>query len=86
MKTGMMWLDNTDRAKKCTGIKVREAAARYRMKYGFWPNTCNVHPSMMDGAEMVVEPIHENGGRIVVRPWRVILPGNLWIGMEEAGA
>ena len=71
MNTGMMWLDNS---KSTLSEKILKAAQYYRIKYGRVPDTCVVHPSMLVGQEF--DPAH-------VKSARYILPGNLWIGVQE---
>ena len=74
MNTGMLWFDNDPK----TGLtaKIERAANYYRRKYGRDPNLCLIHPSMMD-------PENPENGKITVRPYRPVLPGHLWIGIEE---
>ena len=74
MITGMMWLDNDPKTPLVE--KVQRAAEYYRNKYGRAPDVCMVHPSML------AEP-QAQAGRVVVRPLRSVLPGHLWIGVEE---
>jgi hypothetical protein len=73
MFTGMMWFDNDP--KTTLADKVQRAAEYYKSKYGLTANICMVNPNMMP------EEAHE--GRITVRPLRFVLPGHLWIGVEE---
>jgi hypothetical protein len=74
MKTGMMWFDNDPR--RSLAEKVAKAADYFREKYQLAPNTCMVHPSML--AEHTFR-----AGNVEVRPLRGVLPGHLWIGVEE---
>lgn len=74
MNVGMLWFDNDP--KKTLTAKIIDAADYYRQKYGgVVPNMCLVNPGMT-GVELKV-------GRVTVRPLRSILPGHLWIGVEE---
>jgi len=75
MDIGMMWFDPDP--KTALDEKVLRAAAYFRAKYGKPPNACRVNPAMMTDAERVAGPV-------TVRPWRSILPGTLWIGVEES--
>lgn len=74
MKIGMLWFDND--ANTGLAAKIERAAAYYRTKYGRDPDLCLIHPSMAEeGIQMV--------RKITVRPFRLVLPGHLWIGIEE---
>jgi len=74
MNVGMLWFDNDP--KTALTVKVARAVDYYRHKYGREPNVCLIHPSMME---------KENPGaeKVTVRPYRPVLPGHLWIGVEE---
>ncbi len=74
MNSGMMWFDNDKTAS--LAVKLDRAVDYYRQKYGRMPNLCLVHPSAV--GELAVE------GPITVRPYRPVLPGHLWIGVEDA--
>ena len=74
MNTGMLWFDNDPK----TGLnaKIERAVDYYRQKYGRDPNVCLIHPSMVDD--------NRSGTlKITVRPYRPVLPGHLWIGIED---
>lgn len=77
MNTGMLWFDNSQAP---LAEKVAKAAAYFLKKYGRSPDLCLVHPSMSDKRAYIEGT---NGGRINIRPYRPILPGHLWIGVEE---
>lgn len=74
MQTGMLWFDNDP--KTALTAKVERAANYYRQKYGHAPDLCLVHPSMAD-KEIAA-------GKIIVRPYRPVLPGHFWLGMDDA--
>lgn len=74
MNTGMLWYDNNPRT--TLAAKVIRAVEYYTHKYGRVPNTCLVNPSML-------EKDSNDIGAITVRPYRPVLPGHLWIGIEE---
>jgi hypothetical protein len=76
MMTGMLWFDNDP--KTALTVKVDRAVEYYRQKYGHRPDLCLVHPSMLTG-----DLAGPDG--IVIRPYRAVLPGHLWIGKEEHG-
>ena len=82
MNTGMLWFDNDP--KTALSAKIERAVEYYRHKYGRDPNLCLIHPTMLEN------PANEGGagekptiGKITVRPYRPVLPGHLWIGIEE---
>lgn len=73
MTTGMLWFDNSPTA---LSAKIRKAADYYQKKYGQAPALCLVHPSMLKDAKL-------EGVEIVVRPYRPVLPGHIWLGIED---
>jgi len=74
MNTGLLWFDNSnDSLEK----KIQKAAEYYHKKYGRLPDLCLVHPSMLKDAKQDEEK------KIVVRPYRPVLPGHIWIGIED---
>jgi hypothetical protein len=79
MNVGMLWFDND--SKTALTAKVERAADYYRHKYGFAADLCLVHPTMM--VEPRPEIVESRGGKVAVRPNRAILPGHLWIGVED---
>jgi hypothetical protein len=79
MNVGMLWFDNDKQT--ALMLKVERAADYYRQKYGLVPDLCLVHPSML--VEPRPELIEGRSGKVAVRANRAILPGHLWIGVEE---
>ena len=79
MDVGMLWFDNDPRT--ALTVKVERAADYYRHKYGRLPDLCLVHPSML--VKPQAGAVKGRGGKVVIRPNRQILPGHLWIGIEE---
>ena len=75
MHTGMLWFDNSQTA---LTIKIQKAVDYYHKKYGRSPDLCLVHPSMMDKNQRQLEI-----DRMTVRPYRPVLPGHIWIGIED---
>ncbi len=74
MNIGMMWFDNDP--KTALTAKIERAAEFYRSKYGRIPNLCLVNPkSMTEDISM--------SGNIAVRSQTMVLPGHLWIGLDE---
>ena len=88
MNNGMLWYDNDP--KTALTVKIEKAVDYYRHKYGRDPNLCLIHPSMLPADEKVEAPAQNSGagdnpriGKITVRPYRPVLPGHLWIGVED---
>lgn len=79
MNTGMLWFDNDP--KTALDVKIQQAAEYYRHKYGRMPDLCLVNPGNLDKA--IPEPESRQTGKILIRPLRSILPGHLWIGVDE---
>jgi hypothetical protein len=79
MNVGMLWFDNDK--KTALNAKVERAADYYRQKYGLVPDLCLVHPSML--IEPKAEMVEGHTGKVALRTNRAILPGHLWIGVEE---
>ena len=78
MHTGMLWFDNSQTA---LTVKIQKAVDYYQKKYGRNPDLCLVHPSMLDAAEQNQRQLEIN--RMTVRPYRPVLPGHIWIGIED---
>ena len=74
MNVGMLWFDNDPKTTLLT--KVHQAAEYYRSKYGRMPDMCLVNPSMLAEAQL-------QDGKITIKPLRSVLPGHLWIGVDE---
>ncbi|MGZ9223881.1 MAG: hypothetical protein ACXW4Q_17380, partial [Anaerolineales bacterium] len=78
-------------------IKIQKAVDYYHKKYGRTPDLCLVHPSMLEQnnqrqLETPALPGTEPPGRcasgasvnkLTVRPYRPVLPGHIWIGIED---
>jgi hypothetical protein len=79
MNTGMMWFDNDP--KTSLDVKIQKAADYYRQKYGCVPDICLVNPGMLDNTHP--EPDTRHAGKILIYPLRSVLPGHLWIGVNE---
>ncbi|HET9911503.1 MAG TPA: hypothetical protein VFQ13_06400 [Anaerolineales bacterium] len=75
MHTGMLWFDNSQTA---LTVKIQKAVDYYHKKYGRNPDLCLVHPSMLDKNERQLEI-----NKMTVRPYRPVLPGHIWIGIED---
>lgn len=74
MITGMMWFDNDP--KTALTEKIKHAAEYYRAKYGQTPDVCLVNPGMLPEPDV-------QAGKIQVRAMKTVLPGHLWIGVDE---
>jgi hypothetical protein len=88
MNTGMLWFDNDPKTALTT--KIERAADYYHKKYGRKPNLCLIHPSMLPANEKVEndnpstgKPALSKDKGVVIRTYRPVLPGHLWIGIEE---
>lgn len=72
MHTGMLWFDNSTRT---LVEKIQAAMNYYQKKYGRQPNLCLVNPGML-GPAPIDAPIAVHG-------YRPVLPGHIWIGIED---
>jgi hypothetical protein len=72
----MLWFDNSQTA---LNIKIQKAVDYYHKKYGRTPDLCLVHPSMLDAQNQRQLEIN----KLTVRPYRPVLPGHIWIGIED---
>ena len=73
MHTGMLWFDNSQISLE---IKIQKAIDYYHKKYGKTPDLCLVHPSMLKDVKF-------EDKNVTVRPYRPVLPGHIWIGIED---
>jgi hypothetical protein len=74
----MLWFDNS---KDSLQVKIEKAADYYFKKYGRKPDLVLVHPSMLENGKGGVNlPELQN---ITLRPYRPILPGHIWLGIED---
>ena len=82
MHVGMLWFD--DNPKLSLTKKVEKAVLYYQQKYHRQPNLCLIHPTMItgDGTQTGKTEAHDIEG-LTIRPYRPILPGHLWIGIED---
>ena len=76
MHTGLLWFDNDPRT--TLSVKIQKAMDYYNKKFGRKPDLCLVHPSMMEANQIQLEL-----GRLVIRPYRPVMPGHFWIGVED---
>lgn len=75
MHTGMLWFDNSQTA---LNAKIQKAVDYYQKKYGRIPDLCLVHPSMLEKNQSQLQV-----NKLIVRPYRPVLPGHIWIGIED---
>ena len=82
MHTGMLWFDNS---KAAINVKVQAARTYYIKKYGRTPDLVLVHPSMMpaDNDPVLIALALLS---VTVRPYRPVMPGHIWIGIEDPPA
>ena len=73
MHTGMLWFDDSQTT---LNMKIQKATEYYHKKYGRIPDLCLVHPNMLKDTKL-----EEDG--ITVRPYRPVLPGHIWICVED---
>jgi hypothetical protein len=73
MHTGMLWFDDSQTT---LNMKIQNAMEYYRKKYGRIPDLCLVHPNMLKDTKLEED-------QITVRPYRPVLPGHIWIGVED---
>jgi hypothetical protein len=73
MHTGMLWFDDSSAT---LNSKIQKAADYYHKKYGRLPDLCLVHPNMLKDVKV-------DEGKITIRPYRPVLPGHIWIGVED---
>ncbi len=76
LSAGMLWYENS---LVSLADKVQHAVDYYKKKYSRTPDMCLVHPSMMKD-----QPEIQFDG-LTVRPFRYVLPGHLWIGIDDSG-
>ncbi len=83
MHIGMLWYDNTPGVS--LKVRIEKAADYYRRKYHQEPNLCLIHPSMLEGGKVRGKDDAElpQVGSMTVRPYGPVLPGHLWIGIED---
>lgn len=77
MEQGLLWFDDS---KRTLIEKIKVAATHFQKKYGRTPDLCLVHPSAMTES---LEVVPHYGKDIHVRLYRPVLPGHLWIGIDE---
>ena len=74
MNAGMLWFDNDP--KTALTAKIERAVDYYQKKYGCKPNLCLINPNALNGEKPTIKTM-------TIRPYRPVLPGHLWIGVED---
>jgi hypothetical protein len=74
MHTGMLWFDNST---STLNVKIQKAMEYYKKKYGRTPDLCLINPVMITDDK----PLEVQG--LTVRAYRPVLPGHIWIGIED---
>jgi hypothetical protein len=72
----MLWFDNDP--KTTLSVKIQKAMDYYSKKFGRIPDICLVHPSMLDADQKQFDL-----GKLTIRPYQPVMPGHLWIGVED---
>ena len=84
MHVGMLWFD--DNPKLSLEKKIQRAVVHYRQKYRLEPNLCLIHPTMIEDGKRAAQASELDGlDGLTVRTYRPVLPGHLWIGIEDKG-
>ena len=83
MHIGMLWYDNTPNVS--LKVRIEKAVDYYRRKYHQEPNLCLLNPSMLeaDNAKSKGRGELPQVGSMTVRAYSPVLPGHLWIGIED---
>jgi hypothetical protein len=82
MHIGMLWFD--DNPNLSLKKKIEKAVVYYREKYRHEPNLCLINPTMIESGTSKGEPMDlDNIEGLTIRPYRPVLPGHLWIGIED---
>jgi len=82
MHIGMLWFD--DNPNLSLKKKIEKAVIYYRQKYRLEPNLCLIHPTMIENGKSKAETMEFDDIKgLTIRPYRPILPGHLWIGVED---
>jgi hypothetical protein len=81
MKTGgILWFDNNPKTN--LQQKVDVASNHFKKKYGVIADTCHVNPSVFSGTDVLTFVETKNGNVSIVQD-RAILPGHLWVGVDN---
>lgn len=72
----MLWFDNDPHT--TLSAKIQKAMEYYSKKFGRVPNICLVHPNMLAAGQKQIDL-----GKLTIRPYQPVMPGHLWIGVED---
>lgn len=83
MDIGMLWFDND--SSTSFQRKVKRASAHYQEKFGRVPDTCVVHPSMVENGfrDLTQDEAGSRVGTLVVEKSERVLPHHFWIGVSN---
>lgn len=81
MRVGLLWFDN-DPARS-VAAKARDAARRYREKFGVQPDTCYVNSAALTGDELVIPLQAPENAVLRLRPALNIRPHHFWVGVAD---
>lgn len=73
MHTGMLWFDNSNATVE---TKLKKAIDYYEKKYGRKPDLCLLNPKTLGKEKPNIDGLN-------VRPYKPVLPGHIWIGIED---
>jgi hypothetical protein len=59
-------------------VKIQKAMDYYSKKFGHIPDICLVNPGMLESGQKQIEL-----GKLTIRSYRPVMPGHLWIGVED---
>ena len=71
MREGLLWFDDDPRRRM--DEKIRQAAARFRQKFGVAPDVCYVSEQAIDRADMRIDDVR-------VLPMSTVRPHHFWVG------
>jgi hypothetical protein len=69
----MLWFDNSP---STLTVKLQRAVDYYTKKYGRTPDLILLHPSLIEKEKLEIEGL-------TIRPYRPVLPGHIWVGIED---
>jgi hypothetical protein len=80
MHTGMLWFDNSQGELE---VKIQKACEYYEKKYGRKPDLVLAHPTTMGVGNWPKNIKTINGIEVTIRAYRPVLPGHIWVGIED---
>lgn len=76
MHTGLLWFDNDPHT--TLSVKIQKAIEHYRKKFGRLPDLCLVPADMLASGQSSLQL-----EKLTVRSFKYLMPGHIWIGVEE---